>query len=209
MKLNNPGASKAVLEGVDFGAAAEADFNAACDLALADLIGTVATVAARGAVTGTDLLMAYIKQLVTELQALDAVADLTLVDTTAIVAVTNALRVLTETGGTLTGTNAEQDLYINDAPDGIFIPCGIYVDFDLMAADDIAEVRIKYRIKSGGDMQPFEYYALTAADGGLANGLKGVYYPLTYNRYGVEVTLVQTQATTSYKDFDWEVFYLV
>ncbi|MBE3137655.1 MAG: hypothetical protein IMZ43_09755 [Thermoplasmata archaeon] len=137
--------------------------------------------------------------------SLEAISDRTI----AILADTAALRVLTEEGGTLTGTNAEQNLYINNAPAGIYIPAGIFVDFDNMAADDIAEIRIYYRIKTGGGLQPFEYYALTAADGGLTNGLKGVYYPLKYNRFGIKVTLVQTQATTSYKTYDYEVFYKV
>lgn len=48
---------------------------------LEDIIGTKATAAATGAVTTTDYLMAYIKQLVTELQVVDGIVDNILTDT--------------------------------------------------------------------------------------------------------------------------------
>jgi len=50
---------------VDFGTAAEADFKAQSAAALADLVGAITTAGATGAVTSTDLAMAYVKQLVT------------------------------------------------------------------------------------------------------------------------------------------------
>lgn len=61
------------------------------------ILGALNTAAATGAVTTTDTLVAYIKQLVTELQVVDGIADSILTDTAAIGA---AGAGLTEAGGT-------------------------------------------------------------------------------------------------------------
>jgi hypothetical protein len=55
--------------------------NLHTDADVAALIGALDTAAATGAVTTTDVLMAYVKQLVTELQVVDGIADTILLDT--------------------------------------------------------------------------------------------------------------------------------
>ena len=55
--------------------------NLSSDTDVAALIGALDSAAATGAVTATDVLMAYVKQLVTELQVVDGIADDILVDT--------------------------------------------------------------------------------------------------------------------------------
>ncbi len=212
----NSAALLAAVTGVSGNAAVPAQ-NSAANILSRDVVGnkTDTAVTTVGVVAS---IIAYVKGILNQLAhatyGLSAIK--TLIDTltgyvdtevAAIKAVTDAEETLTETGGTITGTNAQQDLYIANAPAGIMTPVGIFVDLDNMAADDTIEVRIKYRIKAGGTMKDYEYYEKVGVDGGSADAEKGVYYALHPTRFGVEVTLVQTLATTSYKTFDWEVFY--
>lgn len=66
------------LANIDFGVTAEADFAAACVSALNTTLGAVDLAEAAGAVTATDKLMAYVKQLVT--QALASAKELEYVE---------------------------------------------------------------------------------------------------------------------------------
>ncbi|KKN72295.1 hypothetical protein LCGC14_0412460 [marine sediment metagenome] len=75
------------------------------DLDFTETIGRKADAAAAGAVTSTDSLLAYIKQVVTELIVVDGVADSILVDTGTTLPVTLA-DILTDTGTTLPATLA-------------------------------------------------------------------------------------------------------
>ncbi|GAI48574.1 unnamed protein product, partial [marine sediment metagenome] len=63
----------------------------------------------------------------------------------------NAMLVLTETGGTVNTDGTEQDVYINNAPAGVFDPQKVMIDFTNQTAAETVIVRTYYRIKSGGD----------------------------------------------------------
>lgn len=101
----------------------------------------------------------------------------------------------------LTMTGAEQTLY-EYTPTATSVFLGGNVDLSLMAADDIIDLKIYKKIKSGGA------YALCSTVS--YTGVQAV--PLVefaadrYNRYGIKVTATQTQATTSYKTIDTEFF---
>ena len=119
----------------------------------------------------------------------------------------NAILTLTETGGTLTATGAEQNIYINNSPAGEFEPRVVMVDLDLMQAGDTTVFRVYYRLNAAGGLQLYDYVQYAGADGGLANGRKLIAITLLPNRFGVQVTLQQTAGVN--RDYDWDVHYAV
>lgn len=120
----------------------------------------------------------------------------------------NAELVLTETGGTLTADGSEQNIYINNAPVGVYKPTVIMIDLDnMLAADgDVTDIRIYYRLTAAGGLQLFDYYQYSGDDGGLSDGRKIIGITLLPNRFGVKVTLEQS-AVATYKNYDWNVIY--
>ncbi len=119
----------------------------------------------------------------------------------------NALLVLTETGGTLTATGGEDNVYINNAPAGVFKPQVVLIDLDAMttAAGDVTAIKVYYRLKSAGGLQLYDYMTFTGDDGGLTDNKKVVAVTLLPNRFGLKVTLTQTAGVN--KTYDWEVLY--
>ena len=117
---------------------------------------------------------------------------------------TNALLVLSSTGGTATATGQEQTLYIDDEPLGCWEPLALYVDLDNMEALDTTVIRVYHRLNDPGSLQLWSYNTYTGADGGLANGLEVVKIDLGPNRHGFRVTLDQSAGTN--RDYDWELF---
>lgn len=114
----------------------------------------------------------------------------------------NALLVLTETGGTITTDGTEQDVYINNAPAGVFKPLKVMIDLTPMTATETVVVKIYYRIKSGGGLILKDEETFTGVqDPALIN------VELEPNRFGVQVTIQRTAGDD--KDYDWEVFYEV
>lgn len=112
--------------------------------------------------------------------------------------IVNAILLEAETGGTLTADGTEQDIYINNAPAGIFEPLIVNIDCTNMAAGDVTVLRTYYRITSGGNLRKKDEVTLNGAqDPALKNVL------LEPNRYGVQVTLEQTAGVN--RDYDWEV----
>ncbi|GAG25433.1 unnamed protein product, partial [marine sediment metagenome] len=105
---------------------------------------------------------------------------------------TNALLVLSETGGTLTADGAEQTLYIDNAPLGVHKPRTVLIDLDNMAGGDTTELRVYYRLNAGGGLQLLDFNPYVGADGGLANSRVLVAIDLYETRFGVQVTLEQT-----------------
>ena len=101
----------------------------------------------------------------------------------------------------LTMDGTEQTLY-EFVPTATSVFLGGNVDLSLMAADDIIDLKIYKKIKSGGA------YALCSNV--TYTGVQAV--PLAefaadrYCRYGLKITATQTQATTSYKTIDTEFF---
>ena len=122
------------------------------------------------------------------------------VGVTAIAAVTAALSVLTETGGTLTTDGTEQDIYINNAPAGVYRPIGINIDFSAQTATETVVLKVYYRNASGGGLVAHDTETYTGA---LDPDV--VVIDLDPNRYGVEVTIEKTGGTN--RAYPWEVFY--
>jgi len=115
----------------------------------------------------------------------------------------NAILVLTETGGTVTATGigTEDNVYINDAPAGVFRPLKVVIDLSDLAGGETATVRTYYRIKSGGVARLKG--APVIFNGVQAEPMKNI--ELEPNRFGIVVTIEATAAVI----FDWEVHYEV
>ncbi len=114
---------------------------------------------------------------------------------------------LQETGGELTSTGAEQTLYLNDNPLGCFRPVCVFVDLNNMLGGDTTVFRVYYRIALPGVMaNPLlqDYQSYTGVDGGLANGKMIIVIDLHPNRFGVWVTLEQTDGAA--RDYIWSIF---
>jgi len=131
------------------------------------------------------------------LEASLAVVD-TLVD--AIKEKTDALGILTETGGTLTTDGNVQNLYINNAPSGIYKPIAVNLDCTAHTAGETIVITVSYRVKSGGDfiLSDTDTYA-----GVISPELLTI--ELLPTRYGVKVTIQKTVGTN--RAYDWEVIY--
>lgn len=132
---------------------------------------------------------------------IDAICDAILEDTTAIREVTDSEAILTEQAGQITTTGAEQTIYINNAPAGVFRPVCVKVDFFNQTATETVVLRTYYRIAVGGGMalQDEVTYA-GAQDPELIN------IDLEPNRYGVWVTIQRTVIGVD-RAYDFEVFY--
>ena len=118
----------------------------------------------------------------------------------AVVALAASILVTTETGGTLTTDGNEQDVYINNAPAGIYAPLQVLIDFTAHTAGETLVVKTYYRIKSGGNL--IKHTEVTYA--GLQDPLL-INTVLRKNRYGVRVTAHLTAGAN--RDYDWEVVY--
>ena len=119
-----------------------------------------------------------------------------------ILAVTNVMPILEETGGTFTTDGTVQNLYINNAPTGVYRPINIEIDFSNQTATETVTLRTYYRILAGG--------ALILQD---ELDFTGVIHPekvtidLDPNRFGIQTTLERTAGNA--KAYTWEVFYEV
>jgi len=120
---------------------------------------------------------------------------------TAISLVTSLLT-LTETGGTVTTDGTEQNVYINNAPAGVYDPKIIQVDFTNQTAAETLVLREYYRIKSGGGLVMMDERTFPGVQDPLLKNIR-----LEENRYGVKVTLELTAGTN--RDYDWEAVYAV
>jgi len=112
------------------------------------------------------------------------------------------LLTLTETGGTLTTDGTEQNVYINNAPAGVYDPKIIQLDFTAHTAGETVVVREYYRIKSGGNMIKMDEATFPGVQDPLLKNIE-----LEENRYGVQVTIQKTAGTN--RAYDWEAFYAV
>lgn len=121
-------------------------------------------------------------------------------DIGAIFDLVNAILVLTETGGTVTTTGGEDDVYINNAPAGVYEPKKVMIDLTPMTATETVVVRTYYRIKSGGALRLKDKVEFTGIqDPPLIN------VELEPNRFGCRVSI----ETTAGDDlaYDWEALY--
>jgi len=134
---------------------------------------------------------------------LDAVCDDILEDTDAIREVTDAEAILTETSGSITTTGAEQNVYINNAPAGVFRPICVKIDMTNQTATETVVIRTYYRIS------PTVGAALILQDTVTYAGVVSpelINVDLEPNRYGIAVT-IQNTAVGAHRAYDWEVFY--
>ena len=131
------------------------------------------------------------------------VVDVALVqaDVTDILAVTNALPTLSETGGTVTTDGTEQNVYMNANPLGVFNPICVKINCTAQTVTETIVIREYYDIAPGGA-------GLLLADsvtyiGAISPVILTI--PLDPNRYGVAVTIEKTAGTN--RDYPWEVLY--
>lgn len=110
--------------------------------------------------------------------------------------------ILTETGDTITTSAAEQDIYINDAPSGIYAPRNLFIDFTAHTAGETVVVREYYRIKSGGNYIKVDEATYVGVQDPLL-----IHIDLKDNRFGVKVTIQKTVGTN--RAYDWEVTYKI
>jgi len=139
-------------------------------------------------------------QILADIAVVDAIVDEILEDTDAIREVTDSEAILTEIGGQLTTDGNVQNLYIAEAPAGIFRPICVKIDFTNHTATETVVIKTHYRIAPGGVHR--EQDSVTYA-GVPAEPLINI--DLEPNRYGVKVTIQKTAGTN--RAYDWEVFY--
>jgi len=125
-----------------------------------------------------------------------------LINTTTTSAVAGAQSILTETGGTLTTDGTPQNLYINEAPAGVYVPRTLKINTTNHTATETIVIKEYYRIASGGDY--LEHDELTFA-GAIAED--EITILLDPNRFGIKVTIEKTAGDN--KDYVWEVTYEV
>ena len=133
---------------------------------------------------------------------IDAICDEILEDTDAIREVTDAEAILTETSGSITTTAAEQNVYVNVAPAGVFRPVCFKIDMTNQTATETIVLRLYYRIAPGGALIRFDtmtYVGVTTEE--------GIKIDLDPTRYGIQVTIEKTAGTN--RAYVWEVFYEV
>jgi len=103
--------------------------------------------------------------------------------------IVNAMLVTTETGGTITTNGAVQNVYINNAPAGVYEPLAITLDLTGMTAAETIVVTLSYRNGPGAAMVVYDQVTYVGVQ---PVGSKGVIIDLIPNRYGVLVTLQAT-----------------
>jgi len=129
----------------------------------------------------------------------------------AIFDLVNAGLVTTETGGTIltTGPGTEDDIYINNAPAGVYKPLKVMIDFSVFVrgaenhgsqATETIVLRTYYRIYPGGNLIKKDEVTLAGArDPALIN------VELEPNRYGCSVTMERIAGNARY--YDWSCVY--
>ena len=110
--------------------------------------------------------------------------------------------ILTETGDTLTADGTEQNLYINDAPAGVYSPRNLFIDFTAHTAGETVVVREYYRIKTGGNYIKVDQVTYVGVQDPLL-----IHIDLKDNRFGVKVTIEKTGGVN--RAYDWEVTYKI
>ena len=141
-------------------------------------------------------------QILANIATLQADVDDIQDDVTDIMAVTDGLPTLTEMVGSTTTTviNTEYNLYVNNAPLGVYRPICCKVWFLYQTAAETVILRVYYRIADG---------AVMALQDGVT--YVGVQDPVLINidleptRYGVLVTVERTAGSA--RAYPWEACY--
>jgi len=133
-------------------------------------------------------------------ETLAAITEEIIEDTEAIRATTDAEAILSEIAGQIATDGNVQNLYIAEAPAGIFRPICVKIDFTNHTAGETVVIKTHYRIAPGG--AHIEHDSVTYA-GVVSPELINI--DLEPNRYGIKVTIQKTAGTN--RAYDWEVFY--
>lgn len=110
----------------------------------------------------------------------------------------NALLVTTETGGAIVTDGLVQNVYVNNAPAGVFEPLCVKLDLTTLAALESVTVRTYYRIAPLGGLILQDEVVFAGVQ---AIPLKSI--DLEPNRYGIQVTLERTAGVA--RTHNWEV----
>lgn len=141
-------------------------------------------------------------ELLANIAVIQADVDLLQVDVDAIREVTDAEPVLEETGGTLTTDGTEQNVYINNAPAGIYNLLWLNINFSNQTVTETVVIRTYYRNVSGGAWVGDDSDTIAAIPSDLL-----IWIALKPTRFGVRVTIEKTAGTN--RAYVWEVFYEV
>ena len=140
-------------------------------------------------------LQSDIDDLTTDVTALQADVD-------AIESIVVAEAVLEETGGTLTTDGTEQNVYINNAPGGVYEPRWFNINFTNHTVTETVVLRTYYRTADGGAWVRDDNETIVGVPVNLLIAIQ-----LKPNRYGARVTIEKTVGTN--RAYVWEVFYEV
>ncbi len=119
-----------------------------------------------------------------------------------VINIASAILTLTETGATLTMDGTEQNVYINNAPAGVFSPRFLKIDFTNQTAAETVVIREYYRIKTGGNFIKVDKATFIGIQDPMLKRIE-----LSDNRYGVKVTMELTAGAN--KDYDYGVTYAI
>jgi len=115
--------------------------------------------------------------------------------------IVNAILTLTETGGVVsTSGAAEVDVYINNAPAGVYKPLILKIWFTNQTAAETVVIREKYRIEAGGGFIKADWDTFAGVQDPLLKNIQ-----LDPTRFGVQVTIAKTAGAD--RDYKWEVIY--
>ena len=123
-------------------------------------------------------------------------------DVTAIREVTDVEPVLEETGGTLTTDGNVQNIYINNAPAGIYKPTWFNINFTNHTAGETVVLRSYHRNVAGGAWVRDDNTTFAGVPTDLL-----VWIELHPTRFGIQITIEKTVGTN--RAYVWEVFYEV
>ncbi len=112
----------------------------------------------------------------------------------------NALLVSMETGGEVTTDGTEQTVYVNNAPQGVFEPNVVKIDFTNQTAAETVVIRYYERIRLGGDWIRQDMVPIVGVQAD-----PDIFVELVPNRFGVWVTMERTAGGAF--DYDWEALY--
>ncbi len=147
-------------------------------------------------------ILANIATLQAAVDDLDADVVLLQADVDAIEAVAEAEAILEETGGELTTDGTLQNVYINNAPAGVYAPKWFTLDFANQTVTETIRILVSYRIAPGGPWVIDDRETIVGVPVSA-----GISIQLHETRYGIRITVEKTAGTN--RAYDWTVFYEV
>jgi len=132
--------------------------------------------------------------------ALEASVQDVQADVDAIREVTDSEAILTETGGTITTDGTEQDVYIANAPAGVYEPRWFNINFTNHTATETVILRSYHRNIGGGAWVRDDNNTYVGVPTDLL-----IWIELHPSRFGCRVTIEKTAGTN--RAYVWEVFY--